>query len=168
MWATIQRCCDASTARVLRVWPLSLCLARGMSGAGGGGLDSHLLWRRWAPALEQQCSIVRAPGRSKEYAVECVNVSQFIRPEIARVEEYVPGESLEAFSVRTGVPVERLIKLNSNESPYSPSPGVSRPLGAFTAYNLYPDPDGRALSGDLRSEEQTSELQSPVHLVCRL
>lgn len=72
-----------------------------------------------------------------------------IRPEIARVEEYVPGESLDAFSARTGVPVERLIKLNSNESPYPPSPRVAAALGAFTAYNLYPDPDGRALSGDL-------------------
>src|SRR5690348_5459906 len=109
-----------------------------------------------------------ATGGRRSVAVERGNRRPSIRPEIARVEEYVPGESHDAFSARTGVPVERLIKLNSNESPYSPSPGVSRPLGAFTAYNLYPDPDGRALSGDLRSEEQTSELQSPVHLVCRL
>lgn len=72
-----------------------------------------------------------------------------IRPEIARVEEYVPGESLDAFIARTGVPVERLIKLNSNESPYPPSPRVAAALGAFTAYNLYPDPDGRALTEDL-------------------
>src|SRR5690348_17528743 len=28
--------------------------------------------------------------------------------------------------------------------------------------------DGQALVGRLRSEEHTSELQSPVHLVCRL
>jgi histidinol-phosphate aminotransferase len=81
--------------------------------------------------------------------VERGNRRPSIRPEIARVEEYIPGESLDAFSARTGVPVERLIKLNSNESPYPPSPRVSQALGAFTAYNLYPDPDGRALSGDL-------------------
>ena len=68
-----------------------------------------------------------------------------IRPEIARVEAYVPGESLDAFSARTGVPRDRLIKLNSNESPYPPSPRVSRALGDHTAYNLYPDPDGHEL-----------------------
>lgn len=93
--------------------------------------------------------------------MECVNVSQFIRPEIARVEEYVPGESLEAFSARTGVPVERLIKLNSNESPYPPSPRVARALGDFTAYNLYPDPDGRALIADLAAYVNVD----PAHIV---
>ncbi len=68
-----------------------------------------------------------------------------IRPEIARVEAYVPGESLEAFSARTGVPVERIIKLNSNESPYAPTPKVAAALGAHTRYNLYPDPDSHEL-----------------------
>lgn len=93
--------------------------------------------------------------------MECVNVSQLIRPEIARVEEYVPGESLEAFSVRTGVPIERLIKLNSNESPYPPSPRVARALGEFTQYNLYPDPDGRALITDLARYVEID----PAHIV---
>lgn len=93
--------------------------------------------------------------------MECVNVSQLIRPEIARVEEYVPGESLEAFSVRTGVPVERLIKLNSNESPYLPSPRVARALGDFSQYNLYPDPDGRALIADLAAYVNVA----PAHIV---
>ena len=84
-----------------------------------------------------------------------------IRPEIARVEEYVPGESLDAFSARTGVPVERLIKLNSNESPYPPSPRVAAALGVFTAYNLYPDPDGHTLSDDLARYTGVA----PCHLV---
>ena len=53
-----------------------------------------------------------------------------VRPEIARIEDYVPGESLAAFSARTGVPVGQLIKLNSNESPYPPSPRVVEALGA--------------------------------------
>lgn len=72
-----------------------------------------------------------------------------IRPEIARVEEYVPGESLEAFSARTGVPLDRIIKLNSNESPYPPTPRVAAALGAYAHYNLYPDPDGPALTAAL-------------------
>ncbi|HEX9414908.1 MAG TPA: histidinol-phosphate transaminase [Ktedonobacterales bacterium] len=77
--------------------------------------------------------------------MECANERLQVRPEIADVEEYVPGESLDAFSARTGVPIERLIKLNSNESPYGPSPRVAAALGAFTRYNLYPDPAGTAL-----------------------
>ncbi len=90
-----------------------------------------------------------------------VNGHMRIRPELARVEEYVPGESLEAFSARTGVPMDRLIKLNSNESPYPPSPRVSRALGSFTAYNLYPDPDGRALIADLSAYTGVT----PEHIV---
>jgi histidinol-phosphate aminotransferase len=84
-----------------------------------------------------------------------------IRPEIARVEDYVPGESLDAFSARTGVPMDRLIKLNSNESPYPPSPRVSRALGEFTQYNLYPDPEGRVLLADLAAYTGVA----PEHLV---
>jgi histidinol-phosphate aminotransferase len=72
-----------------------------------------------------------------------------IRPEIARVEAYVPGESLEAFSERTGVPVERILKLNSNESPYPPTPRVAQALAAHVSYNLYPDPDSRDLTAAL-------------------
>jgi histidinol-phosphate aminotransferase len=94
-----------------------------------------------------------AAGDGGEEAVELGNASARmpIRPEIARVEAYVPGESLDAFSARTGVPIERLIKLNSNESPYPPSPRVSHALGEHTAYNLYPDPDGHALTAALAS-----------------
>jgi histidinol-phosphate aminotransferase len=81
--------------------------------------------------------------------VERVNARVQIRPEVARVEAYIPGESLDAFSARTGVPVERLVKLNSNESPYPPTPRVAAALGAFQQYNLYPDPDAHALITDL-------------------
>lgn len=81
--------------------------------------------------------------------MQCVNGIVQVRPELARVEDYVPGESLAAFSARTGVPVNRLIKLNSNESPFPPSPRVSRALGDHIHYNLYPDPDGAPLIADL-------------------
>jgi histidinol-phosphate aminotransferase len=81
--------------------------------------------------------------------VQRVNAKIQVRPEIARVEAYVPGESLDAFSARTGVPMERLIKLNSNESPYPPSPRVAAALGNFPNFNLYPDPDATALNAAL-------------------
>ncbi|MFI5273698.1 MAG: histidinol-phosphate transaminase [Ktedonobacterales bacterium] len=77
--------------------------------------------------------------------MECGNERVPVRPEIAQVEAYVPGESLDAFATRTGVARDQLIKLNSNESPYPPSPRVSHALGNHTAYNLYPDPDGHEL-----------------------
>jgi histidinol-phosphate aminotransferase len=59
--------------------------------------------------------------------------------------EYLPGESQEKFSARTGIPVDQLIKLNSNESPYGPAPEVIAALGNHKNYNNYPDTDSRAL-----------------------
>lgn len=68
-----------------------------------------------------------------------------VRPELERAAPYEPGESLDAFSARVGIPVERLIKLNSNENPYGPSPRVREALGAYAAYHRYPDPAAPAL-----------------------
>jgi len=59
--------------------------------------------------------------------------------------EYIPGESQEAFSARTGIPIEQLIKLNSNESPYGPAHEVIQALGNHKSYNNYPDTESRAL-----------------------
>jgi histidinol-phosphate aminotransferase len=68
-----------------------------------------------------------------------------VRPELDRMAEYIPGESQEAFSLRTGIPIERLIKLNSNENPYGPGPVVLKALGDHNNYNNYPDVDSTAL-----------------------
>jgi len=68
-----------------------------------------------------------------------------VRPEVERAALYEPGESLDAFSARVGIPVERLIKLNSNENPYGPSPRVRVALGAYAHYHRYPDPAAPAL-----------------------
>ncbi len=72
-----------------------------------------------------------------------------VRPEIERMAEYIPGESLETFSARTGIPIQQLIKLNSNESPYGPPPEVLRALGDHGNYNNYPDTDSTALRNAL-------------------
>src|ERR1700682_3341670 len=72
-----------------------------------------------------------------------------VRPELDRMAEYIPGESLEAFSLRTGIPVDRLIKLNSNESPYGPSPAVLNALSNYTWYNNYPDTNATDLRAAL-------------------
>jgi histidinol-phosphate aminotransferase len=68
-----------------------------------------------------------------------------VRPEMDRMAEYVPGESQEAFSARTGIPIEQLIKLNSNESPYGPAREVMQALGSHNSYNNYPDTESSAL-----------------------
>ena len=64
--------------------------------------------------------------------MERTYISHF-RPEVDNISGYTPGEQ----------PKEPgIIKLNTNESPYPPSPGVSKAMAAFDASNLrlYPDP----------------------------
>lgn len=72
-----------------------------------------------------------------------------VRPEMDRMAEYIPGESLETFSGRTGIPIAQLAKLNSNESPYGPAPEIIRALGDHMNYNNYPDTNSAALRAAL-------------------
>src|SRR6266568_2453223 len=81
----------------------------------------------------------------RSYSPQIVHV----RPELDRIAEYIPGESLEAFSRRTGIPVDNLIKLNSNESPYPPASAVLKALSNYYAYNNYPDTNATALRAAL-------------------
>lgn len=60
---------------------------------------------------------------------------------IRRVEPYVPGEQ----------PQHKVIKLNTNENPYPPSPGVAKVLrdADADALRLYPDPESSVLTDAL-------------------
>ena len=51
---------------------------------------------------------------------------------IRKVEPYVPGEQ----------PQRKVIKLNTNENPYAPAPGVTKALEEMNTdrLRLYPDP----------------------------
>lgn len=64
--------------------------------------------------------------------MEELNISRFWSRKTASVIPYVPGEQ----------PRERLVKLNTNENPYPPSPAVTAALSAFDTgrLRLYPDP----------------------------
>src|SRR5919112_738008 len=66
-------------------------------------------------------------------------MSRYFRPNIASMTGYVPGEQPED---------EKLTKLNTNENPYPPSPGVLAALREATnqSLRLYPEP----LSDSLR------------------
>ena len=77
------------------------------------------------------------------YTTSQLDVS--VRPELESMTAYLPGESLDAFSARTGILVDRIIKLNSNESPYGPVPAVIEALGNYKNYNIYPDSNATTL-----------------------
>lgn len=66
-------------------------------------------------------------------------MSQYWSDVVRRLEPYVPGEQPQ---------VAGLIKLNTNESPYGPSPRVTEVLAdaeAVARLRLYPDPNSQAL-----------------------
>lgn len=61
-----------------------------------------------------------------------------LRKRLRRIDPYVPGEQPQS---------DDIIKLNANESPYPPAPGVQQALRDFDASRLalYPDANGKAL-----------------------
>ena len=65
-------------------------------------------------------------------------MSTLIRKSVEKLQAYTPGEQPK---------VEGLIKLNTNENPYPPSPAVARALktAAVDSLRLYPDPTCSAL-----------------------
>ncbi|WP_275288901.1 histidinol-phosphate transaminase [Halomonas elongata] len=71
-------------------------------------------------------------------------MSKFWSPKLRGLTPYIPGEQ----------PRERLIKLNTNENPYPPAPGVETALREFPVDHLrrYPDPESRALRETLARE----------------
>ena len=68
------------------------------------------------------------------------NVDRLVRPMIRELESYVPIEPPEVLAKREGIAPEQVIKMDANENPYGPSPKVAEALGAFSGYNIYPDP----------------------------
>lgn len=71
---------------------------------------------------------------------------------VRKVEPYVPGEQPQ---------VRNVIKLNTNENPYPPAPGVQRAIAAVDDDRLrrYPDPDCRSLIRTLADYYQVKENQ---------
>ncbi|MFW3615688.1 histidinol-phosphate transaminase [Billgrantia antri] len=71
-------------------------------------------------------------------------MSQFWSPAVRELTPYVPGEQ----------PREKLIKLNTNENPYPPAPGVEAVLREYPVdhLRLYPDPQSLALRQALARE----------------
>jgi len=74
-----------------------------------------------------------------------------LKEHIRMVEPYVPGEQ----------PQEKVIKLNTNENPYPPAPGVEQALHEMDTdrFRLYPDPAAELLVKVLAKEHGVSEEQ---------
>ncbi|RBA23516.1 histidinol-phosphate transaminase [Herminiimonas fonticola] len=80
-------------------------------------------------------------------------MSQFWSPIVQTLTPYVPGEQPK---------LPGLIKLNTNENPYPPSPAVTAAMHAVTAdsLRLYPDPDSSELKKTLAAyhDVQANEI----------
>lgn len=81
--------------------------------------------------------------------------NSYVRRGIQGLAGYTPGEQL---------PGRRVIKLNTNECPYPPSPEVGRAAAAFdwTALNRYPDPS----SGPVREAAARLFGFHPDEIIC--
>ncbi|MBK9942125.1 MAG: histidinol-phosphate transaminase [Kouleothrix sp.] len=93
-------------------------------------------------------------------------IERLLRPDIAALEPYTPVAPIEVLAQQLGLPVERIIKLDANESPYGPSPRAAAALAALgggahspaagqllepLALAIYPDPNHTFLRERLSS-----------------
>src|SRR3990172_10463729 len=78
-----------------------------------------------------------------------MNVESLIRPEILTMECYVPIVPFEVLSARLGRAPRDIVKLDANENPYGPSPGVREALANLQFAHIYPDPQSTALRAAL-------------------
>jgi len=112
----------------------------------GGHLSSGR--RRKAPARPR--AEIRSPqseARNPQSAIR--NPQWLIRPLVRQLQAYVPGEQPQ---------VKGLIKLNTNENPYSPSPRVLAAVRSAVdgRLRLYPNPTAQALREKLAQHHACS------------
>ena len=70
---------------------------------------------------------------------------EFVRPDIAGMEPYVPIVPFEVLSRRLGRHADDIVKLDANENPFGPSPRVRKALAEARYLHIYPDPQSGAL-----------------------
>jgi len=80
-----------------------------------------------------------------------MNIQEFIRPDIAQMEAYLPILPFEVLSQRLGRDPQDIVKLDANENPYGPSPKALDALASGKYFHIYPDPE----SNDLRDALST-------------
>ncbi len=78
-----------------------------------------------------------------------IDVASLMRPDVATLAPYVPILPFEVLSAQLGRPPEDIVKLDANENPYGPSPGVREALSTMPYPHIYPDPESRHLRAAL-------------------
>jgi histidinol-phosphate aminotransferase len=78
-----------------------------------------------------------------------IDVASLMRPDVATLDPYVPILPFEVLSAQLGRPPEDIVKLDANENPYGPSPGVREALSTTPYPHIYPDPESRHLRAAL-------------------
>ncbi len=73
------------------------------------------------------------------------HVFRLIRPGLRNRRPYMGAGSPEALARKYGFSLDRLVKLDSNENPYGPSPRVLETLTRPLPYHRYPEPDSETL-----------------------
>lgn len=72
-----------------------------------------------------------------------------IRDHIRYMPAYEPILPFEVLGKQMNLPLERIVKLDANENPHGPLPGVKEALAGLQNINNYPDPECRALREEL-------------------
>ncbi len=91
--------------------------------------------------------------------------SRLLNPHIAALESYTPIQPFEVLSQRLGLPAERIVKLDANENPYGPVPGVVEALAAYSYYHIYPDPQQSELRAALSDYISQDEVVPAEHIL---
>ena len=73
------------------------------------------------------------------------NPANYLRPDIAAMEPYVPIVPFDVLSARLGREPDEIVKLDANENPYGPSPATRQALREAAYLHIYPDPEATAL-----------------------
>jgi histidinol-phosphate aminotransferase len=69
---------------------------------------------------------------------------RLVRESVEQLHPYHPVEAPEELAARLGMPIEAILKLDSNENPYGCSFRVQEALATFDRFHHYPDAQSRA------------------------
>ena len=89
----------------------------------------------------------REPANSSSF-----DLKSLVRPVVAELPSYVPG-------IGAAKKVDRLVRLDMNESPYGPSPKAQAAIAAFVTTHRYPDFDQWALRDAIATYTGTTAEQ---------
>ena len=66
-------------------------------------------------------------------------IENLVRIDMSRFSDYSAAKSPDVISRKTGIPEDKIIKLDANENPYGCSPRVRKALAEYPYLNIYPD-----------------------------